>query len=138
MDLQDGKITYEGEKDEYGRRHGRGKMTFPDGSWYDGDWDCGLRHGVGEWHSVYKDKTTIYKGQWFNDLKHGVGEEKFPDKLYGKFYRVRGIWYHHQLNGVGMYIRDKGCCDKAEKYMVFKDGMSIDMTTGSIAGTFWI
>ena len=53
-------------------------------------------------------------------------------------YTVRGIWYHHQLNGVGMYIKDKGCCDKAEKYMVFKDGMSIDMTTGSIAGTFWI
>lgn len=95
MDLKAGTIKYEGETDKFGRRHGRGKMTYQDGSWYDGDWDCGLRHGVGEMHSKQNDKTTIYRGQWYNDLKHGIGEEEYPEKLFNKFYNVRGIWFHN-------------------------------------------
>lgn len=58
--------------------------------------------------------------------------------MYDKFYKVRGLWYHNSLNGVAMFTQDEGCCQKAQKMVVFKDGMSIDMTTGSIRGTFWI
>lgn len=113
-------------------------MTWPDGSWYDGDWDCGLRHGVGEWHAMVGGKETIYKGQWFNDLKHGVGEEEYPKKVFDKFSKVRGIWYHHCLNGMATYTQDAGCCQKASKSMVHKDGMSIDMSTGAMKCTFYI
>ena len=75
-------------------------MTYADGSWYDGDWDCGLRHGVGKFHQVVNGKTTVYMGQWFNDLKHGIGEECYPENLYAKYKMVRGVWYHNLLNGV--------------------------------------
>ena len=102
-------------------------MTFQDGSWYDGDWDCGLRHGVGEYHQIINEKTTIYKGQWYNDLKHGVGEEEFPEVQFKKFHNVKGIWYHNQLNGVGRFGRKRMCCPE-NKTVCFKDGMSLDMT----------
>lgn len=75
-------------------------MTYSDGSWYDGDWKCGLRHGVGEFHHIINDKDTVYRGQWYNDLKHGIGEEEYPEKLFKRFYNVRGVWYHNMLNGV--------------------------------------
>ena len=75
-------------------------MTYADGSWYEGDWDCGIRHGVGEFHQLRDGKMTIYKGQWINDLKHGLGKETYPEKMFGKYQKVQGIWYHNQLNGV--------------------------------------
>lgn len=64
-------------------------MTFLDGSWYDGDWKEGLRHGTGEFHQkVDEDKETVYRGQWYNDLKHGIGEEEYHKKLFDKYYNV--------------------------------------------------
>jgi prepilin-type processing-associated H-X9-DG protein len=38
---------YEGERDQMGRRHGKGNFFFADGSSYNGEWREGLRHGVG-------------------------------------------------------------------------------------------
>ena len=78
-----GTASYEGDTDEFGRRHGRGKLNYADGSWYDGDWDCGVRHGAGEFHQcIGEDKFIVYKGQWYNDLKHGIGQEIFPDPFH--------------------------------------------------------
>ena len=86
MDLQMGTATYEGETDEHGRRHGRGKLQYADGSWYDGDWDCGLRHGVGEFHQQSGGGgVTVYKGQWYNDLKHGIGIETYPQPFHMEY-----------------------------------------------------
>ena len=113
-------------------------MTFMDGSWYDGDWKEGLRHGTGEFHQKYNDKVTIYKGQWYNDLKHGIGEEEYPDKLFEKYYNVQGIWYHNTLNGVAKLGRKEGCCGGNQKMLVFKDGMSIDLSTGEMSCGFYI
>ena len=42
--------TYEGPVNEDGRRHGIGKCAWVDGSYYEGDWALGVRHGNG----IYK------------------------------------------------------------------------------------
>lgn len=89
---------------------------------------------------VIGEKTTIYRGQWFNDLKHGIGEEDYQDNLVmDKFNSVRGIWFHHQLNGVAMLTGDiVGCCEEKDKTICFKDGMPIDMTKGAVKWTFYL
>jgi hypothetical protein len=45
-----------------------GRLTWPDHSFYNGQWKNGVRHGVGEYHFT---DGMIYKGQWVNDMKHG-------------------------------------------------------------------
>jgi hypothetical protein len=45
-----------------GRRHGRGKHRYVDGSVYDGDWMNGMRHGSGTmWDST---GNVIHDGYW--------------------------------------------------------------------------
>ena len=105
-------MKYEGETDSFGRRHGRGKLTYPSGSFYNGDWDCGLRHGVGEFHSIIDGKRNVYRGQWFNDLKHGIGEEEYADKKYGRFKFNKGLWYRNNQNGVARLKEQACCCPK--------------------------
>ena len=36
--------VYDGEWDQEGRRHGRGRLTFPDGSRYEGHFRAGFFH----------------------------------------------------------------------------------------------
>ena len=76
-------------------------------------------------------------GQWFNDLKHGVGVEEHPSSFSGKFNKVTGLWYHNLLNGVGILsetaVKGKG----TPKKVIFKDNMSIEMSSGSISCLFY-
>ena len=37
--------TYTGGRNEAGERHGQGKASLPNGDKYDGDYNCGQRHG---------------------------------------------------------------------------------------------
>lgn len=39
--------TYEGGRNEKDERHGQGKAVLPNGDTYEGQYDCGKRHGVG-------------------------------------------------------------------------------------------
>lgn len=111
-------------------------MTYSDGSWYDGDWNCGLRHGVGEFHKFTDGRRTVYRGQWLNDLKHGIGEEQYPEKKFGKYDSVKGIWLHNSMNGVAK-LQEKSCCCPAERDIVYKDNLYIDMTRGQITFEFY-
>jgi hypothetical protein len=60
--------SYQGSFDSYGKRDGQGKMTWPDGSFYEGTWKNNLRDGLGQY---MLSSGYVYKGQWKNDLKHG-------------------------------------------------------------------
>ncbi|PSN33531.1 MORN repeat-containing protein 3 [Blattella germanica] len=53
-----------------GRKQGKGRHYYPDGSWYDGEWKSGKRCGIGE--SLFADGSYYY-GQWKNDTFHGYG-----------------------------------------------------------------
>ena len=65
--------TYVGETNGSGERHGLGKCTWLDGTWYEGYWQNNMRHGEGEFSRV---DGYWYKGQYNSDVKHGDGHEK--------------------------------------------------------------
>lgn len=69
-----------------GVRHGPGKIEFPDGSYYNGEWENDKSNGYGELVIVEKIadiKTGAmkhhilakYNGQWKDDKQHGYGKE---------------------------------------------------------------
>ena len=45
-----------------------GKLTWPDGSYYNGIWKKNFRHRIGEY---YEAGARVYKDQYVNDMKHG-------------------------------------------------------------------
>ena len=55
---------YDGELNDDGNRHGKGRIVYIDGSTYEGDWKNGLRDGFGE--QKYKD-GSVYRGNWLAD-----------------------------------------------------------------------
>lgn len=58
------KGEYEGETNDEGKRHGKGKCVWQDKSEYDGNWDEDVREGLG----VFKyENGDIYRGQWHDD-----------------------------------------------------------------------
>ena len=101
-----------------GIRHGKGKCTWSDGRFYDGEWKNGLFHGRGKhtwpdgdvYEGEYKDgklngrgKYTwsdgrVYDGEWKNGLFHGRGKYTWPD---GDVYE--GEWLNDKQNGRGKY-----------------------------------
>jgi len=52
------------------KRHGFGKMFFPDGSIYEGGWVDDQEHGRG---TLYLSNGDVYDGQWEHGVKHGQG-----------------------------------------------------------------
>ena len=50
---------------------GRGKLFWPDGSYYNGDVEAGKRQGFGQYYCSV-DKSS-YKGFWKDGLKEGKG-----------------------------------------------------------------
>ena len=99
---------YEGNY-ENGSRNGIGKMTFPGGDTYHGEWVDGKMNGEGSY--TYKKTGDIYSGTWVNNKKHGYGDYSFgADKS-----MLRGQWENGELvdgswelknfaNYYGMYL----------------------------------
>ena len=94
-----------------GARHGKGRMTWPNGNVFDGHWENGRANGYGEL-SINDEKDlekfgNRYLGMWKNDLKHGP---------------VKKIITHGRKKGQiqeGVYSADKchGLC-----FTTFADG----------------
>lgn len=68
--------SYKGQKNAQDQRHGKGKYTYADGSYYYGDWYKNKMFGSGILY--YDDKTVEYDGDWKDDMFEGKGI------LYGK------------------------------------------------------
>ena len=102
-------MEYKGEFMD-GKKHGHGKMTWPDGSrlegiWvnghilkgtceisgniYEGEFSNNLRNGYGIFTFVNGDK---YDGNWCSDLKHGSGVFFFKNGD-----SIRGTWANDKL-----------------------------------------
>jgi hypothetical protein len=67
---------YEGEYNEEGKRHGKGKYTFADGRVYEGDWKDDMRNGRGR---ITYSSGYIFEGNWNNDISDGGGMITFPN-----------------------------------------------------------
>ncbi|KAL9187266.1 hypothetical protein ACHAXT_001369 [Thalassiosira profunda] len=93
--------TYDGELNEDGLRHGKGKMTYDDdGEWYDGNWENGKREGQGTCRDADGD---VYEGHWKNGLQEGKGKTTYADGDVHEGNYKDGNW-----NGRGTYYWKNG------------------------------
>lgn len=88
-------IIYEGYCSTDYLPNGQGKMTYLDGSVYDGEWVNGLRDGFGELRMA---NGQIYIGNWEKNKKNNNGTMFYPDN---SFYN--GNWENDQKNGYGIF-----------------------------------
>lgn len=86
-------VTYGGESQD-GRKHGMGKLLWPDGSVYHGQFRDDKMHGDG--FHLTKDGYQ-YRGQWQDGKMHGHGICTFPS---GKQYE--GLHADGQASGQGI------------------------------------
>jgi hypothetical protein len=63
-------FSYDGEWVN-GIKHGKGKLSMRDGSFYEGDFQEGEIVGEGEFHFA---NGSTYKGSFYLGEKHGKGE----------------------------------------------------------------
>ena len=70
--------SYEGQTVD-GIPHGKGRMTYKDGSYYDGDWSNGIMHGKGKF---YDSKNNIMQEGVYDKgiCKRVLKEYKMPRK----------------------------------------------------------
>jgi|GEM_PF-3896105 len=73
--------NYTGDRDPSGKPSGFGRMEYPDGAVYEGQWANGLRQGKGTYTSWSGER---YEGNWANDLAEGEGFKTFSNGFYMK------------------------------------------------------
>jgi hypothetical protein len=87
-----------------GKKHGLGKMTFPNGDVYNGEWKENKMEGEGTY--MYAKTKDIYSGAWVAGLKHGTGCYEYGEtksQLNGSWESgafVSGEWV---LSGAGIF-----------------------------------
>ena len=77
-----------------GLRSGKGKLTYSDGSVFEGEFLYGRKNGYG----VYSGENTSYEGYFKDDLKEGHGKHLFVN---GDSYE--GEYKNDMRNGRGIY-----------------------------------
>lgn len=96
--------TYEGNFVDR-KKQGHGKLTYSDGTVYDGYWENDAMSGVGKLTQPHtksrlaKNKmvySSIYQGEWVNNRKSGTGTIMYHD---GSVYT--GEWDNDAINGKG-------------------------------------
>ncbi|KAL0333404.1 UNVERIFIED_CONTAM: Phosphatidylinositol 4-phosphate 5-kinase [Sesamum angustifolium] len=81
-------------------RHGYGKLRWPSGALYEGEFSGGYMHGSGMYT---RPDNMKYKGRWRLNLKHGLGYQNFPN---GDVFE--GSWIQGTPEGPGKYIWANG------------------------------
>jgi len=102
---------YKGEVNRHMLAHGKGVMTYNNGSVYEGDFKNGIRFGAGTYKSADGDE---YIGSFRNDIPEGYGRASYIDGS-----RYEGEWRHGGINGKGVFTYVSG--DSFEGH--FKEGI---------------
>jgi len=102
--------VYEGQRNADGKPHGYGKVTFPTGDVYQGNWENGWRSGHGR--STFA-SGDIYEGNWENSKFSGHGKFAYAS---GAIYE--GNWENGKRNGQGKHTSASGVVQDGE----WKDG----------------
>lgn len=90
---------------------------WPDGASYEGEYRCGLKHGIGrfQWAS-----GAVYEGDFVEDRLEGSGYFRWPC---GSSYE--GAWRDGRMHGVGLFRWADGRSYEGEYKHDFKDGQGI-------------
>lgn len=100
-----------------GKKHGKGRLTFPNGDEYVGDWMQGERHGKGTY--IWKSGAR-YEGDYANNQRHGEGSFRFAD---GKVYT--GKWKDGLRWGFGKLVWENGDVYEGEFYKSNRTGKGV-------------
>lgn len=92
--------VYEGQW-RNNEKHGKGKETYSDGACYEGEFEGGSRHGVG---TLTYANADVYEGSWVDDIKHGYGTFRWSA---GTVYE--GDFADGVMHGNGTYHFHDGC-----------------------------
>ena len=106
-------MEYNGEyiNSEY---HGYGVLKFNNGNIYEGEFNCGNRHGQGK--MFIKTNETTYDGVWANNLRHGKGTIYFKD---GR--KIEGTWKNGIKDGEFRKYKNKDINEFVMEY--FENGI---------------
>lgn len=107
--MNDG-TTIKGEFNE-GEFINTAKITYPDGSIYEGGFDNGEKNGLGVLEGPY----SKYSGNWLDNKFYGTGE--LIDKTLDR--RIKGEWKYGKIDG---FAKIFGPCDALEYQGRFKQG----------------
>ncbi|GBG29830.1 Phosphatidylinositol 4-phosphate 5-kinase 1 [Hondaea fermentalgiana] len=77
--------------------HGFGRKTFANGSYYEGDWKLGKRHGSGIFHDPQR--NVVYEGEWRHGQRDGSG--RCRRTALGNWVEYDGWWTKNRKNGEG-------------------------------------
>jgi len=108
--------TYEGERNEKGERHGKGKTVLPNGDNYEGEYMLGKRHGLGTYK--FKKNNCRYTGHYQAGRRHGPGTMIYPNGT-----KYIGEWARNKRDGVGKYIYTNGDTYEGEWRKNKKEGI---------------
>ena len=87
----------------FGNRHGEGVCLYADKTLFEGHWNLGREHGKGALMTA--DRKDIYRGEWADGAFHGHGTYTFSN---GDIYT--GDWREGNRHGKGEYkITSLGC-----------------------------
>ena len=103
---KDGEIEYEGQLNEHGQPHGRGKRFYSNAT-YEGEWQNGQKHGKGT--AERADGSTSYTGGFRAGKRHGKGVMTYAN---GDTYD--GQWKNGRKDGKGTLKYHNGDVYKGE------------------------
>lgn len=92
-------------------RSGKGKCTWMDGTYYDGNWVANKRQGQGEFKMF---NGYYYNGGWTNDIKDGRGNEIDEEGN-----KSATTWAFGLRDGAGTYIKKGGLPEQ----VIFHEGI---------------
>ena len=147
---KDGNIVYEGQLNEQGKPHGRGKEYYSSAT-YEGEMRNGQKHGKGIWkradgsmsyNGEYKHgkrhgkgvmtyaNGDIYDGQWKNDQKDGKGKLKYHngDVFKGKFSKGKKHGKGTHTYAAGDLFKSTGEWKKGKKCGEFKNTYRVEVS----------
>lgn len=119
------RTVYKGEF-QCGFKHGKGKMVYASGNYYEGAWKYDKKSGYGEMH--WLTSNEIYKGFWDENLQNGFGIHLWLEeagKLKSLRNRYEGMWFNGLRNGYGTFYYSDGSRYDGEWINNFKEGFAV-------------
>ena len=114
---------YEGDW-ERGMKWGQGKMTYASGNYYEGAWSNNKRNGYGCMHWLTSEER--YEGNWEDNFQSGFGAHIWLDgSTENKLLRNRyvGYWLLGQRHGKGAFYYSNGSKYEGDWKENFKHGI---------------
>eukprot|EP00736_Rhodelphis_marinus_P008614 Rmarinus@m.20832 len=110
------------------RQHGWGRMVYPSGNVYEGNWEHGVKQGLGMMH--WYTKRELYVGDWKDNKPDGFGEYIWyreiglltPCQQHNLY---KGQWKDGLRHGIGMFVYANGGCYYGQFKNNKKDGWGI-------------